>query len=94
MKWEINDEHQISSYNLYRKYGEQGSFDHISLVKANGTGSYVYLDNDIFKNQSNLITYELRVVKNGRTYRFQSTLSHNPTAVQRTWGSIKSMFRQ
>ena len=54
---------------------------------------YTFLDDAIFKTESRVIYYELHVVTDNRVHKFSRSLSHNPTSVQRTWGSIKSMFR-
>jgi hypothetical protein len=77
---------------LFRKVNE-GSFQPVTTLHANGSGRYTFMDDDIFKNESQVLTYELQVMKNGRYHKFYTTLSHNPTAIQRTWGSIKSMFK-
>lgn len=90
--WQITDESNIAEYKLYRKIDE-GAFKMVATIPANGLGSYAYMDDDIFKNDSQVLTYELQVMKNNRLHKFYTTLSHNPTAIQRTWGSIKSMFK-
>jgi len=90
--WQITDESNIREYKLYRKIDE-GAFKMVATIPASGLGNYVYEDDDIFKDDSQVLTYELQVMKNNRLHKFYTTLSHNPTAIQRTWGSIKSMFK-
>jgi hypothetical protein len=90
--WQITDESNIREYKLYRKIDE-GAFKMVATIPASGLRNYVYEDDDIFKDDSQILTYELQVMKNNRLHKFYTTLSHNPTAIQRTWGSIKSMFK-
>lgn len=92
VNWQITDESSIAEFKLYRKIGE-GAFKMVGIIPSNGIGNYAYVDDDIFKNDSQILTYELQVMKNNRLHKFYTTLSHNPTAIQRTWGSIKSMFK-
>lgn len=94
LEWEIQSETGISEYRVFRKFNNEPILAHLATIPSNGLGRYQYLDDDIFKNQSEIIHYELQVILgNGQIHKFQATLSHNPTSVQRTWGSIKSMFR-
>ncbi|MDB4286358.1 hypothetical protein N9933_03565 [bacterium] len=93
IEWEIQDESGVTEYQLYRKINEGSQFEFVETIYADGSLTYEYIDDEIFKNDAKVITYELRVVKNGKTHKFYSTLSHNPTAIQQTWGSIKNMFK-
>ena len=92
VNWQITDEGNIQEYQLFRKINE-GAFKMVATIQSDGSGNYTYIDDDIFKNDSQTLTYELQVMKNSRLHKFYTTLSHNPTAIQRTWGSIKSMFK-
>ncbi|MEM6265014.1 MAG: hypothetical protein AAGI38_21055 [Bacteroidota bacterium] len=93
IRWEMEEETGISEYRLYRQIDVNSRFEQICTMHATNAGKYQFLDDDLFKDDSQVITYELQVIKNGRTHKFYATLSHNPTAIQRTWGSIKSMFQ-
>ena len=93
LQWKVASEEGLSEFRIYRKIGDQGSFDAIATLSANGSLSYEYLDENVFKVEAKIVTYMLRVIKNGRDYDFYSSVTHSPTSVQRTWGSIKSMFR-
>ncbi len=94
LEWQMKTEDQVVEYQVFRKFNNEPLQAHIATISPNGTGAYQYLDDDIFKTESEVITYELQVLMtNNQVHQFQATLSHNPTSVQRTWGSIKSMFR-
>lgn len=94
LEWQMKTEENVLEYRVFRKFNNEPIQAHVATIAPDGAGKYQYLDDDIFKTESEVITYELQVVmSNNQTYDFQATLSHNPTSVQRTWGSIKSMFR-
>lgn len=95
LEWEVQEETVIERFELYRKFNDEGTFIAISTITTNGTGAYQFLDDDIFKNLSRTIFYELHVIIQGKTEPVivTNSLLHSPTSVQRTWGSIKAMFR-
>jgi len=93
LAWAAQSESGISEYRLYKKLSTESEYSYVSTLPATGAPEYAYVDNDIFKENTLVINYELRVMKNGSTYKFYTTLSHNATSAQRTWGSIKSMFQ-
>ena len=93
LDWELQNETGVSEFRIYRKVGSQTDFEYVSTQYANGNLRYSYYDKDVFKNDNLIITYQLRVIKSGVPSMFYATLSQNTTSVQRTWGSIKGMFR-
>ncbi|MEM9936653.1 MAG: hypothetical protein AAF824_23700 [Bacteroidota bacterium] len=95
LEWEVQEEANIERFELYRKFNDEGTFIAITTFTPNGTRQYQFLDDDIFKNLSRTIFYELHVVIKGKTdpVIVTNSLLHSPTSVQRTWGSIKAMFR-
>lgn len=92
LSWEIPSEDGVSEFKIYRKI-EAEAYQFVANVTADGSRSYVYLDDAIFKDTPQNITYKLMIRKNGVFYTYYTTVVHNPTSVQRTWGSIKAMFR-
>lgn len=93
IEWTIENEAGVSEYRLYRKTGGNAEQKYVGTIYANGSGKYTYYDKDVFKTETTIITYELRVIKNGTPSFFYASLTYNTTSVQRTWGSIKGMFR-
>ncbi|MDP5169753.1 MAG: hypothetical protein NWR72_05880 [Bacteroidia bacterium] len=94
LEWDIQSETNVKEYRIFRRLNNEPLQAHLATISPNGLGKYQYLDDDMFKTESEVIHYELQVVMvNNEVHQFQATLSHNPTSVQRTWGSIKSMFR-
>ena len=93
LTWGLLSESGVSEYRLYKKLSQENEYSYLATLPATGASEYSFVDEDIFKDNTLVINYELRVVKNGNIYRFYATLSHNTTSAQRTWGSIKSMFQ-
>ncbi|MEO0471061.1 MAG: hypothetical protein AAF206_15645 [Bacteroidota bacterium] len=93
LNWELQAEDGITEFRLFRKFNDDPNFVFVSTINVNGTRKYTYLDDNIFKSVSRVIHYELQVVVGNKVEKFQTSISHNPTSIQRTWGSIKSMFR-
>ena len=93
VSWELSEEDNVEEYRIYRQDAENAPLELIHTKTPGGLGLYEFLDNDIFKNERRVIFYELHVVKNGEIHKFYASLNHNPTAIQRTWGSIKKMFQ-
>ena len=91
--WTIENEAGVSEYRLFRKTGGSSEQKYVGTIYANGTGKYTYYDKDVFKTEAITITYELRVIKNGSPSFFYAALTYSTTSVQRTWGSIKGMFK-
>ena len=93
LSWEVQDESTVKEFRLFRRVNDEQTAAHVATIPLNGTRNYTHLDDDIFKTESRVIHYELQVVTQTQILRFTRSLSHNPTSIQRTWGSIKSMFR-
>ncbi|WNJ18021.1 hypothetical protein [Pontibacter sp. G13] len=94
LSWEMNGEDQVSTYRILRKFDDEPAYVWVADVPAAGKLSYSFLDDGIFKSTGRIVHYELQVVTaSNQVLKFSRSLSHNPTSIQRTWGSIKSMFR-
>lgn len=94
VEWEVKEETGITEFQLYRKFSDEPTLAFVVSIPANGSLKYKYLDDGIFKNNGRIIHYELHVFKDNQLQKFVSIpLAHTPTSIQRTWGSIKSMFR-
>lgn len=96
LEWKINDENGVSEYEISRKQSSESFFSKVVALTPSQAGNYFYLDNSLSSNTdpSQQINYKLCVkLANGQTQNFYTNVSFYPTAVQRSWGSIKSMFR-
>jgi hypothetical protein len=93
--WEVASETGVQSYDLYRRTDTETAFSRLTTVPPSGQARYQYLDTDVYRSaqSSGTFTYRLTVRTATGDQSYTSTLGQTPSAVQRSWGSIKSMFR-
>ncbi len=95
ISWQSGEETNLKEYVVERKSSEV-SFSEIGRVAPKGSYSfYKYSDENAYKISSSFYTYRLKIVDNDNTVSYSSEMSviHKPSAVKRTWGSIKALFR-
>jgi len=102
IRWETSDETQASKFVVVRREfrsGGMGQWEEVGTVGATGRSSvYVMDDTEVFKAVDRILEYEVRAVNEEdrvvESVRLTTILSSGLTsAVRRTWGSIKAMFR-
>lgn len=93
ISWDVPNETNVQEYRLFRRRNNETTLTHVATIEVNGTGKYTYLDGNIFKTESRVLHYELHIVQGNQVIKYERSISHNPTSIQRTWGSIKAMFR-
>jgi hypothetical protein len=91
--FEVPSEAGITAYKLWRKINDEPQYTLLETIVPNGALHYTYQDYTVFKDDSKTVSYKLQVFQNGAVFTYYTDISHNPTSVQRTWGSIKAMFR-
>jgi hypothetical protein len=93
--WDVTNESGVLGYDLYRKTTNEPSFERLTTIPPTNQGRYQYQDTDVFRGEQagGPFTYRLTVRTTTGDQSYTSTLSQTPSAVQRSWGSIKSMFR-
>lgn len=91
--FEVPSEAGISDFKLWRKVGGDTQYTFLESISPNGSLHYQYNDYTIFKDEAKTISYKLQIFQNGAVFTYYTDITHNPTSVQRTWGSIKAMFR-
>lgn len=93
LEWELTNEDSLKNFQIFRKFDDESTYSLVDLIEPDGSKTYQFLDDDIFKNASRTISYELRILVSEETFVEERSILHSPTSIQRTWGSIKSMFR-
>lgn len=96
LQWGTTDESNIKEYVVERRAGTSGDFIDLATIAIKGSNSfYEYIDQTAFKATSSIYQYRIKTVfKNGSfEVSKEITVSHNVSAVKRTWGSLKAMFR-
>lgn len=95
VSWQASVESDISEYVLERKTLYDAQFIEMARFQPHGTNSlYTYRDDRVFKVQSEQVSYRLRIINTDNSFVVTDaiTIDYTPTAVRRTWGSIKAMF--
>ncbi|MDX5349043.1 MAG: hypothetical protein LPK19_17570 [Hymenobacteraceae bacterium] len=95
LEWEMGHENGLSRFDVYRKAESETSYKKITTVLPNGARRYVIMDTDLYKSNTTAgsISYRLTVWSNSGDMSYYANVTQTPSAVQRSWGSIKSMFR-
>lgn len=98
LEWELPSEDGIVQYELARKRPDESNYVRIALLAPSGMGSYTYLDQTLYKDlqtqgSPTTLSYRLLIKTQSGTQSHFVNVTNAPTAVQRSWGSIKSMFR-
>ena len=102
--WEVNSEVDVTGFDLARKAASETSFTAVTSVVPTGQRRYQFLDTNVYRMAgggggasapaaSGPFTYRLPVRGPGGDQSYQTLLAGTPSAVQRSWGTIKSMFR-
>jgi hypothetical protein len=95
IEWELANENTITGFEVYRKLNNETTFRHINGLSVCGTKHYAFIDTDLrnVPNRAGTITYKLTVETSNGDSNFTTAFVNNPSSVERSWGSIKSMFR-
>lgn len=93
VSYEVPHESGVTNFKIYRKIDNESNWTFLDHIPPTGALNYQYLDYTIFKDEAKSITYKLLVYQNGSVFTYYTNIFHNPTSVQRTWGSIKAMFK-
>ena len=96
--WQANREDGVQRYELRRRTpASKGQYVLIEQVAPQGVGKpYRYVDRHVYKQPADEVAYQLWVVFTDGTAQqlAEQAVNYTPTAVRRTWGSIKAMFQK
>ncbi|UOQ72342.1 hypothetical protein [Hymenobacter cellulosilyticus] len=98
VEWEITNEAGVQGYDLWRKANNEPAFAHLATQAPGSQRRYQFLDTNMYRGTAGTtgggpFTYRLTVHTTTGDQNYTTVLSTTPSAVQRSWGSIKSMFR-
>ncbi|MBC7446895.1 MAG: hypothetical protein H7330_02430 [Hymenobacteraceae bacterium] len=96
LSWELPAETGIQRFELWRHSAADPALVKIATVPPTGALRYSLLDQNLYKTADATLgsfTYKLTCITTSGDFNYSFTLSQTPSAVQRSWGSIKSMFR-
>ncbi|MBU0559223.1 MAG: hypothetical protein KJ799_04740 [Bacteroidetes bacterium] len=95
LNWQTSQEINLKHFIVERK-STNGPFMELGNIPATGDNSvYSFIDENAYKSHDAIYTYRLKIVDNDNTvsYSNEVSVSHSPSTVKRTWGSIKALFR-
>jgi len=95
LEWKVAEESEVTVYEISRKKETDAGYTKLTDVAQTSVGSYLWVDDNLYKDGEGLenISYRLAAITGSGPKYFYANIQHSPTAVQRSWGSIKSMFR-
>ncbi len=97
ISWQMDQEEGVHEYELQRRtVHTNNEFVKVKAIGAHGTNKpYQFVDDQVFKSASEQVDYRLEVVFNNglRQILVSKSINYTPTAIRRTWGSIKAMFQ-
>ena len=95
LEWKVSDESGVSAYEISRKKDGDASYSRLTEIPASHLSVYSWTDDNLYKDGDAMenISYRLAAQTSSGPKYFYTNIQHSPTAVQRSWGSIKSMFR-
>ena len=94
LEWRVDSDNMVDAFEIARKRPDESNYTRLDNVMINGTGTYSFIDDKLYKSAPvATISYRLIMKTPNGTTSYYTSIAHNPTAVQRTWGSIKSMFK-
>lgn len=97
VQWEVATETDITSFELSRKKPVDSDFEAIATVLPTGQLHYAYADTCLVEGRSGLlqgpVAYRLTLRGPGPDQTYVTTEAGTVSMVERSWGTIKSMFR-
>ena len=104
VEWEVSSEADVTGFELARKGAADPAFQLVSSVVPTGQRRYQYLDPNVYRMAPGSpnpgttalggpFTYRLTIRSTSGDQNYSTVLAGTPSAVQRSWGTIKSMFR-
>ena len=93
--WSTGQETNLKDFIIQRKTYQSNYTDIATIQPKGSNSSYSYIDRAAYKTNDVLYIYRLKIEDNDGSvsYLEQQSISHSISAVKRTWGSIKAMFR-
>lgn len=97
ISWQMEEESDVREYEIHRRsIRSNGDFVKLQTIPAHGPNkTYTFKDDQVYKSASEQVDYRLEAVFNNglRQILVSKSVNYTPTAIRRTWGSIKAMFQ-
>ncbi|QJX46004.1 hypothetical protein HMJ29_03250 [Hymenobacter taeanensis] len=94
VEWEANHDGDVQEYTLFRKANNEPSFSKLTSLEPSNQRTYQYVDQNSYHGLGGgPFTYRLQLRTAAGQQSFYTVLNQTPSAVERSWSSIKLMFR-
>ncbi|ALW84783.1 hypothetical protein AUC43_06605 [Hymenobacter sedentarius] len=101
LDWQVNSETNVTGFEISRKAATETSYTAVSSLRPTGQRRYQLLDTNPLRTTAGStgaaaggpLTYRLTVRSTSGDQSYLTVLAGTPSAMQRSWGTIKSMFR-
>ena len=95
--WEVSTETDITGFDLSRKTPDEVDFRLLKRITPTGQLRYIFADTCLYQSHSGLlqgpVVYLLTVRGPGPDQAYTTTVAGTVSTIERSWGTIKSMFR-
>ena len=95
IEWSTGQETNLKDFVIQRRTAQSDFIDIATIQPKGSYSNYSYIDRAAYKTNDVFYIYQLKIEDNdGKVTTIgQQSISHSISAVKRTWGSIKAMFR-
>ncbi len=97
VQWEVATETDITSFELSRRKPNDLDFEALATLLPTGQRHYEFADTCLVEGRSGLlqgpVAYRLTLRGPGPDQTYTTTEAGTVSMVERSWGTIKSMFR-
>lgn len=97
VEWAVSTETDLTGFNLSRKLPNEPDFTLLGTVAPTGQLHYTYTDTCLTQRRASLlaepVVYRLTLRGPGPDHAYTTVVDGAAGPVQRSWGTIKAMFR-
>ena len=95
LEWRTINESGVTGFCVLRSIDGRHFYKICNIDPVRAGHTYHYVDNDLFKENNRTFYYRLEICMSGgrKVYSQTKEVTLSFSGVQRTWGSIKAMFR-
>ena len=97
VEWAVATETDLHGFDLSRKTPADSDFQPLTTLAPTGQLHYAFVDSCLYRGRSGLlpgpVVYRLTLRGPGPDQTYTTTAAGTMSVVQRSWGTIKVMFR-
>ena len=95
LEWKTINEFGVTGFSVLRSIDGKRFYKICDMEPVGAGHTYQYIDRDLFKDDHRTFYYRLEINMNSgrKVYSRTEEVTLSFSSVERTWGSIKAMFR-